>query len=160
MADETPALYAAFVKDLVDGEVARRAAIEGKAGNVISTSGGLVTLLFGLVAVVTGAKTFTLPGAAHGWLCGAIIAFVVACISAILVSVPLPYGETELTKAYLAQVWTDPAIKTEAALVGARLDLLGVARRRNALKAFILMFAITAEIVAVALLAVAVIAIL
>lgn len=160
MADDTPTLYAAFIKDLFDGEVARRTALEGKASSVIATSGTLVTLLFGLVAVVTGAKTFVLPGAAHGWLYGAIVAFVLACVTAICVSVPLPYGETKLSKAYLAQKWNDPSAKSEAAIAGAKLDALAVARRWNALKAWILMGAIIGEIVAVALLAVAVIAIL
>ena len=160
MPDDTPTLYAAFIKDLFDGEVARRTAIEGKAGNVISTSGTLVTLLFGLVAVVTGATNFRLPGHAHGWLFGAIIAFVVACILAILVSVPLPYGETELTKADLASSWGDPPNQTQAALSGVKLDALDRARQWNALKAWILMGAIAAEIVAVALLAVAVTVIL
>lgn len=156
MADDTPTLYAAFAKDLLDSEYERRTSLEAKAGNVISTSGTLVTLLFGLVAVVTGAKTFALPGSAHGWLLGAVVGFGIACLTAIAVSIPVPYGETVLTKAYFGTVWGDPEQVTQAAIAGARLDALETARSRNSLKAWILMAAVGSEIVAVALLAIAV----
>ncbi len=156
MAGDTPALYSAFIKDLFDGELARRTTLESKAGSVITTSGTLVTLLFGLVAVVTGAKTFTIPAGANGWLLAAIIAFVAACIAAIFVGVPLPYGETEITMADLASAWTDAPAETEAAIAGTRLEALSAARRWNAMKAWILLGAIAGEIVAIALLAVAV----
>src|SRR5215470_18460291 len=71
-------IYAAYIQSLLDHEQDRKTVLEAKASAVITTSGVLVTLLFGLVAVVTGAKTFKLPEASHGWLIAAILLFVVA----------------------------------------------------------------------------------
>jgi hypothetical protein len=48
MADTAPDVYTEFVKALLDAEATRRTTLEDKGGAVISTSGTLVTLLFGL----------------------------------------------------------------------------------------------------------------
>jgi hypothetical protein len=46
-------VYAELIEKLADTEAARKTNLEQKAGAVITTSGSLVTLLFGLVAVLT-----------------------------------------------------------------------------------------------------------
>jgi len=160
MADTAPDVYTEFVKALLDAEATRRTALEDKGGAVITTSGTLVTLLFGLVAVVTGATTFTLPGASHGWLIAAIAFFVAASLIAILISIPLPYGQTELTAAMLASRWQQPPEQAQAAVSGVRLQALAAARRMNAIKARILIAATVCELVAVVMLGVAVLSIL
>ncbi|HEX8303893.1 MAG TPA: hypothetical protein VF612_03370 [Jatrophihabitans sp.] len=160
MADTAPDVYTEFVKLLLEAEATRRTALEDKGGAVISTSGTLVTLLFGLVAVVTGADTFTLPGASHGWLIAAIVLFAVASLIAILISVPLPYGQTDITAAMLASWWSQPPAQAQAAVSGVRLQALAAARRMNAIKARILIAATLFELVAVAMLGVAVVFIL
>jgi hypothetical protein len=160
MADTAPDVYTDFVKLLLEAEATRRTALEDKGGAVISTSGTLVTLLFGLVAVVTGADTFTLPGASHGWLIAAIVFFAVASLIAILISVPLPYGQTDITAAMLASWWNQPASQAQAAVSGVRLQALAAARRMNAIKARILIAATLFELVAVVMLGIAVVNIL
>ncbi len=157
MADTAPALYTDFVKLLLDAEAARRTALEQKGGAVITSSGTLVTLLFGLVAVITSADTFTLPGPSHGWLVAAIVLFLAASLLALLISVPLPYGQTNVSAADLASWWTQPPEQAQAAISGVRLKALTAARMMNGIKARILIAAILCELLALTMLGVAVI---
>ena len=150
-------IYTDFVKSLVDAEASRKSSIESKGISVITTSGTLVTLLFGLVAVVTSHSSFTLPVAAHGWLVAAVLAFVVAAALAILVSFPLPYGQTDLTVNLLRDWWGDSESVADAAVVQLRLDQLAAARRMNVLKVTVLCLASGAELVGLIMLTVAVI---
>jgi hypothetical protein len=150
-------IYSDFVKSLVDAEAARKTSIESKGVAVITTSSALVTILFGLVAVVTSRSTFTLPVAAHGWLVAAILAFVLAAALAILVSFPLPYGQTDVTTNDLSAWWHDTQSDADAAVAGLRLNQLDAARRMNAAKVTALCLASVAELAGLVLLAVAVI---
>jgi hypothetical protein len=152
-----PDVYSDFVKTLIDAEAARKTSTESKGAAVITTSGALVTILFGLVAVVTSRTAFKLPVSAHGWLVAAIVAFVVAAATAILVSIPLPYGQTTLTLGELRTWWSDDAATAEAAVSGLRLRALTAARRVNAIKAGVLLVASTAELVGLILLTITVI---
>ncbi len=160
MADTAPGIYTDYVKLLLDAESTRRTALEQKGSAVISTAGTLVTLLFGLVAVITSTDTFSLPGRAHGWLVAAIIFFVLACFIAILISVPLPYGETTITAAMLLGWWNQPPEQAQAAISGVRLQALAAARRMNGMKARILIAAILSELLALVMLGMAVIRII
>ena len=160
MADTTPEVYTDYVKGLLDAEATRRTALEDKGGGVITTSGALVTLLFGLVAVITGADSFKLPGASHGWLVAAIIFFIAASVIAILISIPLPYGQTFITIQDLVQWWDQLPKQAQAAISGARLEALAAARRMNLIKSQILTLAIICELVAVVMLGIAVLKII
>jgi len=159
MASSGPEVYTDFIKTLTDAEASRKTSIESKGAAIITTSSALVTILFGLVAVVTSQTSFTLPVSAHGWLVGAILTFVVAAATAILISFPLPYGQTTVTVDELRQWWGDSEVVADAAVSGLRLRQLTAARRTNALKAGILCAACTAELVGLVLLTVAVIGI-
>ena len=159
MAFSGPEVYTDFIKTLTDAEASRKTSIESKGAAIITTSSALVTILFGLVAVVTSHTSFTLPVSAHGWLVGAILAFVVAAATAILISFPLPYGQTTITVDDLRQWWGDSEVVADAAVSGLRLRQLTAARRTNALKAGVLCAACTAELAGLILLTVAVIGI-
>ena len=156
----TPEAYADFVDSLLAGEVTRKASIEQRAAGVISSAGALVTLLFALVALATSAKDYTLPTEAHGWLGASVGTFVLASLAAIAVSIPLPYGSTQLDTSFLASHWADPVEQTIAQLTGAKLQSLQIARRSNGMKAGLLIAASLVELVAVILLAIGVIVIL
>jgi len=160
MADTAPGIYTDYVKLLLDAESTRRTALEQKGSAVITTAGTLVTLLFGLVAVITSVDTFRLPGRAHGWLVAAIVFFVLACFIAILISIPLPYGETTITAAMLLSWWNQPPEQAQAAVSGVRLQALAAARRMNGMKARILIAAILSELLALVMLGMAVIRII
>lgn len=150
-------VYSDFVKSLIDAEAARKSSIEAKGVAVITTSSALVAILFGLVTAITSRTSFTLPTETHGWLLAAIIAFVLAAAGAILVSFPLPYGQTDITISDLRGWWGDSVSDAEAAVAGLRLRSLAAARRMNAIKAGMLCAASIAEFAGLVLLTVGVI---
>src|ERR1035438_5945734 len=127
-------VYGAYIKSLLDYELARQSGLEARASTVVTTAGALVTLLFGLVAVITGAARFRLPGAAHGWLIAAVL-LVVAGIG------PAAAAASE----HVAE---------------AQLKLITIARRKNSRIAWIVLLSGIAELLALVMLAVAVILIL
>jgi hypothetical protein len=159
VTDPAPVVYSDLVKTLLDIENGRRTSLEQKGAAVITTSGTLVTLLFGLVAVITSADKFVLPGEADGPLVAALILFVVACGFAIMMSLPIPYGQSNITVDQLSQWWGDSTPQALAAVAGLRLQAIGVARQRNAVKVALLLVALFSELAALALLTVAVLAV-
>jgi hypothetical protein len=153
-------VYGAYIKSLLDYELARQSGLEARASTVVTTAGALVTLLFGLVAVITGAARFRLPGAAHGWLIAAVILFVVAIGLAVAVAViPLAYGQVDFAEGP-AQLWKEAATAASEHVAEAQLKLITIARRKNSRIAWIVLLSGIAELLALVMLAVAVILIL
>jgi hypothetical protein len=91
-ADE---IHGDYVKSLVVGTDTTKASIESRGAAIITTAGTLVTLLFGLVAVLTKVDKFELPRAAHGPLAVALILFIVAVVLGIMSNIPLPYKNVD-----------------------------------------------------------------
>lgn len=57
-------VYAEYLEQLVVDQNARNGSVEQCGLSVVTTSAALVSLLFGLVAVITGVDDFTLPDSA------------------------------------------------------------------------------------------------
>jgi hypothetical protein len=153
-------VYGAYITSQVDYERSRQASLEARASTVVTTAGTLVTLLFGLVAVITGASGFKLPGAAHGWLIAAVILFVVAIGLAVTVAViPLRYGQVDFTQGP-AQLWQETATAASEHVAEAQLVLIKIARKKNSRIGWIVLLSGLAELAALTLLAVAVTVIL
>lgn len=153
-------VYAPYITSLLDYEQARKTALEAKATAVITTSGTLVALLFGLVAVVTGAKTFVLPVASHGWLVAAIVLFVVAVGLAIVASIiPVPYGTVTFDPSNLSRVWRTPPDVASRHVAEAQLSQIALAKKKNSRKAWMVLLSGLLELSALVMLAVAVIVI-
>jgi hypothetical protein len=151
------AVYGPFIKGLLDYEQTRKTGLESKAGLTISSSGVLVTLLFGLVAVITGAKNFMLPSTAHGWLAAAVVLFVVAAGLGIVASViPVPYGTVVFDATVLEKVWDDPASVASRFVAAGQLEQIKIARSRNRLKAWLVIASGSCELGALVMLTVAV----
>jgi hypothetical protein len=160
-APDDGSIYGAYIKSLLDHEQDRKSALEAKATAVITTSGALVTLLFGLVATVTGATGFRLPVASHYWLIAAVLLFVIATALGILTAnVPVPYGQATFQGDQLRQAWSHPASAARENVARAQLELIPVATQKNDLKVRLIISATLAELLALAALAVAVIIIL
>lgn len=145
-------VYADFVKSLLDAESSRKSSLEQRGVAVITTSGTLVTLLFGLIAVITSSKTFVLPTRVHGWLVAAAILFVMAALAGILMNVPLFYGQMIITEGELRASWGDTASDAEASVTGIRLKRLSQATKVNTVKAWILILGVLLELAAVIIL--------
>lgn len=146
-------VYADFINSLLEAESSRKASLEQRGIGVITTAGTLVTLLFGLVAAITSAKTFTLPAQAHGWLAAATILFVLAAAAGIVVNVPLFYGQILITENDLRAAWEDRASDAQAAVTAVRLRRLDRAQKFNTIKAWVLVLGVALELAAVAVLA-------
>jgi hypothetical protein len=157
------AAYGQLIADQLTQERSRKTSLESRGVTVITTSGTLVTLLFGLTAGLTAASGFKLPSGAKLPLLLALIAFVIAAGFGILTNMPLRYQEATpegLGKLVNAKYWTAPATTGELGVAAAQVALLSAARSADNLKVRLLIVAISAELLAVAFLAWAVAVIL
>jgi hypothetical protein len=158
LADRGSAIYAQYIKDQLTEEDARKESIEKRGLAVITTSGTIVSLLFGLVAVLTGAKEFKLPAGAEPWLGAALIAFVIATFAGLLTNMPLLYlgVKAKELKLAVADLWDDEPKVAEKRIAATHVKVLTRAKSLNAAKGWILVGAVTAELAAVIFLALAV----
>jgi len=124
---------------------------------VITTSGVLVSLLFGLAAVVTGADAFEAPTPARVLLVIALVLFVVAAVLGILVNAPTDrYQEADtrdLRRLTDARYWEGRGPIGSRRAGEVRIRMLEAARVTNHTKALLLLGATIAEIAAVGVLA-------
>lgn len=152
-------IYAAYIKEQLAAQEARKASIEQRGLGVITTSGVLASLLLGLTAVLTGADDYQLPDGAKPWLFAATIAFVIAAIAAIVTNLPLFYSgvkTSDLQKAVKGKIWRDSPANAEQRIAATDIKVLATAKSRNTFKGFVLLAAITLEIVAIVFLSFAV----
>jgi hypothetical protein len=152
-------VYFRYTESLVQGQEARKDSIERRGMAVITTSGSLVTLLLGLVAVLTSADGFTLVTQARGPLFVALAAFAAAAVLALASNVPLPrYGNID-PDGLRKQLGKRPMESSEdgyVRLAASNLAIYERARRMNGVKAWLLVAAMVAEVSGAVSLAVAV----
>jgi hypothetical protein len=152
-------VYAAYIKEQLAAQDARKASIETRGISVITTSGALVSLLFGLVGLLTGAEHYELPDGAHPWLYAAMIAFVIAAVAGIVTNVPVFYSgvkTSDLQKAVKGSIWGDTPDDAERRVAATNVKVLATAKSRNTFKGFVLLAAIVFEVLAVLFLALAI----
>lgn len=151
-------VYAAYIASQVASQEERKRSLEQRGLAVITTSGALVSLLFGLAAILTGAADYALPDASKPWIIGALAAFVLAGISAILTNVPLRYrGPTaDALKGVIEDRWDDAPATAEREVALTQVKVIRRAKRLNRLKGRALAIAISVEILGALSLAVAV----
>ena len=152
------AIYAAFIKEQLDAQESRKTSLEQRGLAVISTSGVLVTLLFGLTALsVKRATTFEIPTAAATLLVFALVCFVAASVFALVTNLPRSYqGVTvEGLRSAVSDRWDDDEARASRKVARTRLDVLAAAKDVNGQKARALVAGMVLEIVAVALVGVA-----
>jgi lysylphosphatidylglycerol synthetase-like protein (DUF2156 family) len=152
-------VYSKVLLDEVSKESTRQQAIEQKGLAVITTSGVLVTLMFGLGALATNAKGFTLPVAAVPALIAAVLLFLAASVLAILTNWPGGYQALD-QRSLLGMTgpvsWSGPADVASRRVAQAHAQIVLAARVTNTLKAVLLAAAISCEVMAVVVLAVAI----
>lgn len=155
MADHAGELFAVFVKEQLEQEDKRRAALESRGAGVITLSSTLVTLLFGISAVATKNAAFTAPGEVKQRLGWALVAFAVSSIIAIGTTVPLATRIVDAKQlgSELQQRWNDTVDAARKTIIGTQVDDLANAQRINTIKSVVLMVAIAAQVSAVLLLA-------
>jgi uncharacterized membrane protein len=155
-------VYAAYIESQVRDQEALKGSIEQRGVAVITTCGTLVSLLFGLAAVLTGVEKYELPSAAEPWLYAALIAFVLAAITAIVTNLPLFYigVRVEELRGAVKNRWSESPEDAKQRVAATQVKVLARAKKLNKVKGIFLMAAIVAEVFAVVFLALAIRAIL
>jgi putative alpha-1,2-mannosidase len=155
VADTAREVLADFVKDQLEQEDKRRASLETRGVGVITVSGTLVTLLFGISAVVTKNAAFTAPAEVRHRLSWALLAFAVSSVIAIGTTMPLATQIVDANRLgpELQRRWDGTLDAAQKQITGTRMADLSSAQRINTIKSLLLMTAVTAQVVAVLLLA-------
>jgi hypothetical protein len=158
--DGAHAAWTELIKDQAGVETAGKTSLEQRGVAIVTTSGVLASLLFGLAALARGSAAGRLPGLASWALGAAVACFVAAAAAALAVNAPMRYAGLKLQ---LLDQDLDLRLAEPAALAGrqtlrVRLKLLQVAQRQNNRKGVFLLVAMAAEVAAVSCLAVAVVA--
>lgn len=143
-------VYGAFVSLQLDDQRSLKDSLESRAAGVITSSGVLVTLLFGLAAITTHTKNFQLPSSAHIPLIVALGAFVSAFGLAVAVGVPFRYKA--VTPAGLEQIridkWRDREWVALRRIAGTEIVQFEGYLRANRIKAWLLLAAGASQLVA------------
>jgi hypothetical protein len=157
-AESGGSIYAGYIKDQLARQDERKVSIERRGINVITTSGVLVSLLFGLATVLTGADNYQLPSGTKPWIYGALLGFVLAAVGGILTNIPMFYSGVEVAglKAATKLKMGDSADTAYVRVASTDVKLLATAQKLNNVKGWILLGAVVAQMAAVVSLALAV----
>lgn len=155
--------YEQLIKEQLDEERSRKASLEQRAVFVITSSGTLATLLFGLATVVTGTTGLSLSGTAKFFLVCAVPLFLASAVLGILVNAPRDYdelGTDELARIVEPDYWQAAGSIGARRSAEARITVLRTARSLNLKKAKQLFWALIVEVIAVGAVALTVVLIL
>ena len=153
------ATLVAFLDDEIPAERARKNSLEVRALSVISSAGTLVTLLFGLSAVITRVTSFRPSLPTLVLLSVAATLFVISAILAIYCNMPGHYFEVDpmsLVNLTKEAMWTSKGSGADREVALARLEVLNDWKQVNQRKARVLATAALTEVLAVATTAAAV----
>jgi hypothetical protein len=149
--------YGQLISEQLIEERDRKKTLEQRGNAVITTSSVIASLLLGLGAIA--GDSFVLTPNARPFVLWALVAFVVSAFLAVGTSMPFRYTEATvpgLRKLVTKERWRDDAETVAASTASLEIDILQQARSWNRVKAFLLMFAIGSQVLAVGLTAMAV----
>jgi integral membrane sensor domain MASE1 len=131
----------------------RAASLEQRATAVVTTSGVLVSLMFGFWTLIKGKQITNLPEAPRILLALALVLFICAAIIALFVIMPRNYPAQSFWKGVLGSWIRSPSENWES-ITNLHLKEIGHWLRTNDLKAKTLLASIMAECIGIGLLAV------
>jgi hypothetical protein len=152
-------VYVPLIESQLSEEASRKTSFEQRGVAVITTSGVLVSLLFGFAAVVTKSNTFVLPVPAKDFLVVSLVLFVLAAVAGIISNWPLRYLQlevSELKRFMEPKIWSGSSETAARRIAEAQVGVLARARRLNFLKGSALLVGMIFEVSAVISLAMAV----
>lgn len=154
--------YLELVREQLTEERARKASLEQRGITVITSSGTLVTLLFGLTALATKTQNYELPPPAGAMLALAALLFVFAALAGIAANWAFYYIEVEPDglRGLQDEDWGGDEGEAAKAVAAAWTDIIEDARIHNALKGKIVRVAMSAEAGALASVLAAVVVVL
>jgi hypothetical protein len=144
-------VYAALVDQQADEERQRKAGLEARGLALITTSAALVSLLFGLAAVVTDSDSFQLTEASKIFLIASTGFFVFAAV------LGLGSNIANLRDLTSEEYWSGDETVASRRVAQVRVSILARARKMNLRKGRLLLAGILVEVLAVLSLAVSVI---
>lgn len=147
--------YGALIDAQLREERALKASVEARATAVITSSGVLVTLLFGFRALIPDTAD-PLGDPARWLIAGSLLAFVAAAVGAILASRPRAYEEADvaaLERLTCKEFWLGPITVGTRRSAELAVDILREGRAANAKKTSALGWAFRAQLLAIGLLA-------
>lgn len=157
-------IYAAVINYELEQERARRTSLEQRAIAVVTSSGVLVSLIFGFGALVKGqGATPRLPAEARVLLALALLAFVTAAVMSLLTNRPRdykPFGVKADLEKMVAEYWSISGDSARRSVAEFRTGEVDRWRDNNKIKAAYLQGAITLECCGIALLAASIVTIL
>jgi hypothetical protein len=148
--------YGEFIQRELDDQRAAKASIEQRGMAVITSSGVLVTLLFGLATLAQTRAQLNIVDSARPWLYASGGSFAAAAILALVTSWPRRYmsPKAEALVELVRTHWADETAAQRVALT--RVGMIASYKKRNRIKAGVLIGAMGAQVAAVITLAVAV----
>lgn len=129
----------------------------------MASSGGFVTILFGLLAIAAGTDDLALDTVPRVLVITALMMLFTAVIAGIGAGFPRKYAvpEAEILKGLTADdIWRGSGVKTAQRIAEAKLTVLKTSRASNRFKSRALIIGFAAEVVAVVLVAAAVLIVL
>jgi len=147
--------YARLISDQLAEERDRKKSLEQRGTAVVTTVSALTSLLLGLGALVTKSASFSLPEQARPFVVWALISFVVAAVLAVATNLPVGYREPDipgLRRLVTPENWGDNQDTGSISVADVQVTIIESARKANGRKALLLVAALSAEVVAVALL--------
>jgi hypothetical protein len=152
--------YATLVKEQLDGAYAKQASFEQRGIAVVTTSGTLASLLFGLVAAITTKSGFNFSAVAEGLILAALASFLGAAVLGLFVNRPrLRRSVVGIDPSTFRQqvlnmrAWQASSAQGSLAATDVRLQMLNDARIGNGIRARVLSAAFVLEGLAAVLLA-------
>jgi len=157
-------IFARVIDTELEQERVRTVSLEQRAIAVVTSSGVLVSLVFGFGAVVKRQGHAThLPTSARVLLAAALLAFVLAAVMSLMVNRPRAYrplGVKSDLQPMVAELWAIPADKALRSIAEFRVGEVDRWRDNNKIKATYLQRAIAIECSGIGLLAASMIVIL
>jgi hypothetical protein len=156
-------VFSELIAEQLTQERAVKSSLEQRGSLVITTSGTLVALLFGLGAVVSSRKDFEVPFDVRVLFAIALGFFVLAAVLGLLANLPWRYREVDeraMRRLVAKDLWNGPLVPATRRVAEAYVDVLEATRGANELKGRAVRLALGAEIAAVALLSAAIVTVL
>jgi len=157
-------IFAHVIDTELEQERVRTVSLEQRAMAVVTSSGVLVSLVFGFGAVVKGqGNAARLPTGARVLLAAALLAFVLAAVMSLMVNRPRAYrplGVKADLQRMVAELWAIPADYARRSVAEFRVGEVDRWRDNNKIKAAYLQRAIAIECCGIGLLAASMVVIL
>jgi hypothetical protein len=141
-------VYSEAVKESLDVETAKKASLEQRSFTVITTSGVIVSLLLGFLAVLAKRDQENLPLMVKIALTAAVVAFLLVSMFALRANSPQPYAflsSEDMLRMVTADLWDRDKSVAARRIAENRVAQVIEARKRNERKAADLKRAIPAR---------------